>query len=227
MARKTNKTNHVLGLLAGKNEEVADTGAAAEEKNETSGEVKDSPASAASNVQVVAKQEEDELDAEEAELSEPAKAPEADAEETGNDVQDDAGEPAVQETVEGEAEEMQKIDVDMQLSEEDQKELERLENEGNAAATEDDYVFLNVMENLVNETVDKWMQQFGTCTCSRCRADVVALSLTNLPAKYVVVGRNAAAPLMNFYSQQFSGAITVEVTKACTKVMERPHHNRD
>ena len=48
MARKTNKTNHVLGLLAGKNEEVADTGAAAEEKNETSGEVKDSPASAAS-----------------------------------------------------------------------------------------------------------------------------------------------------------------------------------
>ena len=54
MARKTNKTNHVLGLLAGKNEEVADTGAAAEEKNETSGEVKDSPASAASNVQVVA-----------------------------------------------------------------------------------------------------------------------------------------------------------------------------
>ncbi len=240
MARKTNKTNHVLGLLAGKNEEVADTGAAAEEKNETSGEVKDSPASAASNVQVVAKQEEDdmiadtvkqlleeELDAEEAELSEPAKAPEADAEETGNDVQDDAGEPAVQETVEGEAEEMQKIDVDMQLSKEDQKELERLENEGNAAATEDDYVFLNVMENLVNETVDKWMQQFGTCTCSRCRADVVALSLTNLPAKYVVVGRNAAAPLMNFYSQQFSGAITVEVTKACTKVMERPHHNRD
>ena len=99
---------------------------------------------------------------------------------------------------------LQKIDVDMQLSEEDQKELERLENEGNAAATEDDYVFLNVMENLVNETVDKWMQQFGTCTCSRCRADVVALSLTNLPAKYVVVGRNAAAPLMNFYSQQFS-----------------------
>ncbi len=177
MARKTNKTNHVLGLLAGKNEEVADTGAAAEEKNEASGELKDSPASAASNVQVVAKQEEDdmiadtvkqlleeELDAEEAELSEPAKAPEADAEETGNDVQDDAGEPAVQETVEGEAEEMQKIDVDMQLSEEDQKELERLENEGNAAATEDDYVFLNVMENLVNETVDKWMQQFGTCT---------------------------------------------------------------
>ncbi len=32
MARKTNKTNHVLGLLAGKNEEVADTGAAAKRR---------------------------------------------------------------------------------------------------------------------------------------------------------------------------------------------------
>lgn len=235
MARKTNKTNHVLGLLAGKNEETVDALAAAEEKSQASSDIKEGASPAASNVQIVAKQEEDdmiadtvkqlleeELEADEKNLlkSEKTAAKEAETE-------SDAEEPAVQESIEGEAEKMQDMDIEMQLSEEDQKEMERLEREGNSAATENDYVFLNVMENLVNETVDKWMQQFGTCTCSRCKADVIALALTNLPAKYVVVGRNAAAPLMNFYSQQFSGAITVEVTKACTKVMERPHHNRD
>lgn len=242
MARKTNKTNHVLGLLAGKNEEAAAAGAVDNEEKKTAKEPKKSTPSAP-NVQIVAKQEEDdaiadtvkqlleeELDAEEIELPEPTMAAIGEEDEEGADEEEfvpaDIEEIEVQETFE-EEEEMPDTDAAMQLSEEDQKELERLESEGNSAATEDDYVFLNVMETLVNEIVDKWIRQFGVCTCSRCKADVIALALTNLPSKYVVVGRNAAAPLMNFYSQQFSGAITVEVTKACTKVMERPHHNRD
>lgn len=240
MARKTNKTNHVLGLLAGKNEEAVDAGTVETEKKQIAAEPKDKTPSAP-NVQIVAKQEEDdaiadtvkqlleeELDAEEIELPEPTMAAigEEDEEDAEGFTSADVEEIAVQETFE-EEEEMPDTDAAMQLSEEDQKELERLESEGNSAATEDDYVFLNVMETLVNEIVDKWICQFGVCTCSRCKADVIALALTNLPSKYVVVGRNAAAPLMNFYSQQFSGAITVEVTKACTKVMERPHHNRD
>lgn len=240
MARKTNKTNHVLGLLAGKNEEAVDAGTVETEKKQIAAEPKDKTPSAP-NVQIVAKQEEDdaiadtvkqlleeELDAEEIELPEPTMAAigEEDEEDAEGFTSADVEEITVQETFE-EEEEMPDTDAAMQLSEEDQKELERLESEGNSAATEDDYVFLNVMETLVNEIVDKWIRQFGVCTCSRCKADVIALALTNLPSKYVVVGRNAAAPLMNFYSQQFSGAITVEVTKACTKVMERPHHNRD
>lgn len=239
MARKTNKTNHVLGLLAGKNEENMETGAEGNEKVQAAAESKES-APSASNVQIVAKQEEDdmiadtvkqlleeELDAEEISLPEPTKAETGEAEETENDIQDKAEDSAAQEAFEEEAGEMQQNDDGMQLSEEDQKELERLEREGNSAATESDYVFLNVMEKLVNENTGKWIQQFGVCTCSRCRADVTALALTNLPSKYVVVGRNTAGPLMNFYSQQYSGAVTVEVTKACTKVLERPHHNRD
>lgn len=240
MARKTNKTNHVLGLLAGKNEEAVDAGTVETEKKQIAAEPKDKTPSAP-NVQIVAKQEEDdaiadtvkqlleeELDAEEIELPEPTMAAigEEDVEDAEGFTSSDIEEIAVQETFE-EKEELPDTDAAMQLSEEDQKELERLESEGNSAATENDYVFLNVMETLVNEIVDKWIRQFGVCTCSRCKADVIALALTNLPSKYVVVGRNAAAPLMNFYSQQFSGAITVEVTKACTKVMERPHHNRD
>ena len=92
---------------------------------------------------------------------------------------------------------------------------------------EKEYVFLNVMETLVRERVDTYMDQFVTCHCSRCKADIIALALTSLPSKYVVVSRNAATPLMNFYSQRYAGAITVEITKACTRVKEHPHHGRD
>lgn len=255
MARKTNKTNHVLGLLAGKNEETVDTGAANSDRR-GSAEQADG-AAPAPNVQIVAKQEEDdaiadtvkqlleeELEAEEFVLPEPTKAA------VGEEIEDEAEEiieeeieetieedteayapvneePVTEETVKREVEEMQDIADETKLSEDAQKELERLEKEAKTAATESDYVFLNVMEQLVRDIADKYIKQFGTCTCSRCKADVIALALTNLPPKYEVVARNAAAPLMNFYSQQFAGAVTVEVTKACTQVRERPHHNRD
>ena len=111
--------------------------------------------------------------------------------------------------------------------------LKRAEEEALRAAEEKgkdekgEYVFLNVMETLVREKVDIYMNQFATCQCSRCRADITALALTSLPSKYVVVSRNAATPLMNFYSQRYAGAITVEITKACTKVKEHPHHGRN
>ncbi len=48
------------------------------------------------------------------------------------------------------------------------------------------YVTLNIMELLVYEHLDEVMSKFNTCQCDRCRCDVAALALTNLPAKYVV-----------------------------------------
>lgn len=92
---------------------------------------------------------------------------------------------------------------------------------------EEEFVFLNVMETLVEEKVINYMEQFGVCTCSRCKADVAALALTKLPAKYVVVNKTAVSPLINFYSSKYAGQITVEITKACIRVNEVPHHNKD
>ncbi len=105
--------------------------------------------------------------------------------------------------------------------------------EANSAADEAsgqderEYEFINVMEYLVRERVLTYMEQFGNCTCHRCVADTIAVTLTHLQPKYVVVNKNAAAPLMNFYSQRFAGQVTVEITKACILVKENPHHNRN
>ena len=89
---------------------------------------------------------------------------------------------------------------------------------------EDDFITVNVMERLVREKVPQYISQFRVCGCRRCLADVTALALTELPAKYVVINRSAVSPLMNFYSTKYAGRITVEVTKACMAVQKNPHH---
>lgn len=91
---------------------------------------------------------------------------------------------------------------------------------------EPDYVFVNVMGKLVKERIKEYMVEFGNCTCSRCVADTTALALIHLPPKYVVVSKHAETPLLNFYRQHYAAQITVEITKACTRVKQHPHHDR-
>ncbi|EOS69854.1 hypothetical protein C818_02198 [Lachnospiraceae bacterium MD308] len=283
--KRTNKTDHVLGLLAGRTEDVSD---AVDSAEDAASKVEDA---GAGNVQVVAKQEEDEAIADavnhllEEELEEETGAPEAseifiDGEEEAEAIREaedaakrikaesqsesaeavlraaeeerkaaeearraaeEARKAAEEERMAAEEARREAEEKEKKAEEEAQKAEEALrkaEEEAIKAAEEeahktkadqkkDEYVFLNVMETLVRERVDTYIEQFAACRCSRCKADIVALALTSLPSKYVVVSQNAATPLMNFYSQRYAGAITVEITKACTRVKEHPHHNRD
>lgn len=90
----------------------------------------------------------------------------------------------------------------------------------------DGYVFYNIMEKIVQDKAMKYMKQFGNCTCRRCEADTIALSLSKLPPKYVVVKKDSVSPLLNFYEDHFAGQIIVEITKACIIVNKNPRHNR-
>jgi len=86
------------------------------------------------------------------------------------------------------------------------------------------YQYLNVMEHVVKIKAEEYMDKFGVCSCGHCIADVTALTLTQLPPKYMVVSPPAAPPLLNFYSNRFSQQVIVELTKACSIVKENPHH---
>lgn len=94
-------------------------------------------------------------------------------------------------------------------------------------ATDTSFAFVNVMERLVQEKALYYMEQFGICICPRCIADVTALALNKLPPKYVVVNQDAVSPLINFYTNKYAGQITVEITKACIRVGENPYHIMD
>ncbi len=88
----------------------------------------------------------------------------------------------------------------------------------------EEYEFINVMEHVVSVHAKEYMDMFDTCSCSRCKADVIAYSLTHLPSKYIVVNVEEKIPLMSFYEKKYASQMRVELIKACMVVKENPHH---
>lgn len=89
---------------------------------------------------------------------------------------------------------------------------------------EPDFVVLNLMEQIVREKIIYYMRQFEVCTCDRCVADTIALTLNGLQPKYLVTPPAAIPPLISFYTNKYISDITVEATKACQVVKEHPRH---
>ena len=89
---------------------------------------------------------------------------------------------------------------------------------------DESYYYVNVMEAIVRKKAEEYIHTLGMCTCNRCFVDTIAVALTNLPAKYVVVQDNSTSPLLNYYSDKLEGEVTIEVMKACMLVKEHPHH---
>ncbi|MBS4979942.1 MAG: late competence development ComFB family protein [Lachnospiraceae bacterium] len=92
------------------------------------------------------------------------------------------------------------------------------------APEEPEFITLNLMDRIVQDKIIYYMRQFDVCTCSRCIADTVALTLNGLPPKYIVTTPAAVDPLVSFYTNKFIADITVEATKACITIKENPRH---
>ena len=60
--------------------------------------------------------------------------------------------------------------------------------------------------------------------CPRCVADVKALALTRLPAKYVVLPAEHKKPMLSLYQARYDGDVTTQVIYACKAVMDAPRH---
>lgn len=90
----------------------------------------------------------------------------------------------------------------------------------------DETSYVNVMQILVDEKADKYMEMFGLCQCERCKADVRAYALNHLPPKYVFMGRNEMVPRLTVYESKYSSDLVAQLLNACRIVMETPHHAR-
>ncbi len=88
----------------------------------------------------------------------------------------------------------------------------------------DGSVFINVMELLVDEKLERYVKMFGLCDCLRCLADAKALALSRLQAKYVVLEENTRIPMLSFYEAKYEELVIPEVIHACKTVMEHPRH---
>ena len=89
---------------------------------------------------------------------------------------------------------------------------------------EEKVICANIMEILVERKAETYMELFGLCCCDRCKMDVQALALTELPAKYVVMGKNELPLRLSLYEGRMNTAITAQILRACKVVLAEPRH---
>ncbi len=90
------------------------------------------------------------------------------------------------------------------------------------------YRLLNVMEILVDETIDEILRaNKDICACDRCRLDLSAVALNKLPTIYVVTTEGEVIKRTNSLKQQFKVDIIRALTEALGVVRKNPHHIKE
>ena len=228
MAKKTNKTSHVLNLITGSQPPVASSGetqpsSSASGETQQEGSAAEEPVRVPSaNVTVVDPREEGKL-AEEIQknlIRELEKEQEEKhAEEQAEQSREQEEQP---EQFEEQPEEQPQIKVGTPV-------LEKTKEPGSQEEQKQEdgpgYRVVNIMEEILTpELILDALKSNDTCTCSRCQADVKALMLTRLPPKYIVADNTAVPMLLTYYHNKFRVAVISQSIRACMDVKERPRH---
>lgn len=82
----------------------------------------------------------------------------------------------------------------------------------------------NLMEEIASTLLDDILDQEDMCNCGRCRLDVLAKTLNNIPANYVVNERGKAFSRAEFLELQKSVDIYAALAAAIRIVKENPRH---
>ena len=229
MAKKTNKTSHVLNLITGSQPPVASSGqtqpsSSASGETQQEGSAAEEPVRVPSaNVTVVDPREEGKL----AEEIQKNLIQELEKEQT----EEQAEQPGKQEEQQEEQSEEQPEEQTEEQTEQPktnagtpvQKELEQQEEQKQEDGPS--YRVVNIMEEILTpELILDALKSNDTCTCSRCQADVKALMLTRLPPKYIVADNTSVPMLLTYYNNKFRVAIISQSIRACMDVKEHPRH---
>lgn len=85
----------------------------------------------------------------------------------------------------------------------------------------------NVMEILVMETIGEILSNNETlCDCERCRMDIAALALNELPNLYVVTAEGEVMQRTRSLRQQTKVDVIKAVSRAISRVADYPHHQK-
>ena len=237
MAKKTNKTSHVLNLITGSQPPVASSGetqpsSSASGETQQEGSAAEEPVRVPSaNVTVVDPREEGKLaeeiqknliqELEKEQTEEQAEQP-GEQEEQSEEQPEEQPEEQTEEQQEEQTEEQTeqpKTNAGTPVQKEPEQQEEQKQEDGPS------YRVVNIMEEiLTSELILDALRSNGTCTCSRCQADVKALMLTRLPPKYIVADNTTVPMLLTFYRNKFRVAVLSQSMRACMEVKEHPRH---
>lgn len=233
MAKKTNKTSHVLNLITGSQPPVASSGetqpsSSASGETQQEGSAAEEPVRVPSaNVTVVDPREEGKLaeeiqknliqELEKEQTEEQAEQPgeqEEQSEEQSEEQTDEQPEEQTEEQTE-----QPKTNAGTPVQKEPEQQEEQKQEDGPS------YRVVNIMEEILTpELILDALKSNDTCTCSRCQADVKALMLTRLPPKYIVADNTTVPMLLTFYRNKFRVAVLSQSMRACMEVKEHPRH---
>ena len=241
MAKKTNKTSHVLNLITGSQPPVASSGetqppSSASGETQQEGSAAEEPVRVPSaNVTVVDPREEGKLAEEiqknliqelekeqtEEQAEQPGKQeeqPEEQPEEQSEEQPEEQPEEQTEEQTEEQIEQP-KTNAGTPVQKEPEQQEEQKQEDGPS------YRVVNIMEEILTpELILDALKSNDTCTCSRCQADVKALMLTRLPPKYIVADNTTVPMLLTFYRNKFRVAVLSQSMRACMEVKEHPRH---
>ena len=233
MAKKTNKTSHVLNLITGSQPPVASSGetqpsSSASGETQQEGSAAEEPVRVPSaNVTVVDPREEGKLaeeiqknliqELEKEQTEEQAEQPGEQEEQSEEQPEEQSEEQSEEQTEE--QTEQPKTNAGTPVQKEPEQQEEQKQEDGPS------YRVVNIMEEILTpELILDALKSNDTCTCSRCQADVKALMLTRLPPKYIVADNTTVPMLLTFYRNKFRVAVLSQSMRACMEVREHPRH---
>ena len=236
MAKKTNKTSHVLNLITGSQPPVASSGetqppSSASGETQQEGSAEEPVRVPSANVTVVDPREEGKLaeeiqknliqELEKEQTEEQAEQPGEQEEQSEEQTEEQSEEQSEEQTEEQTEEQIEqpKTNAGTPVQKEPEQQEEQKQEDGPS------YRVVNIMyEILTPELILDALKSNDTCTCSRCQADVKALMLTRLPPKYIVADNTTVPMLLTFYRNKFRVAVLSQSMRACMEVKEHPRH---
>lgn len=87
------------------------------------------------------------------------------------------------------------------------------------------YKLKNYMENIVSSTTDDILKLLNICKCDKCRLDIIALALNELPPKYIVTEKGELYSKLNELENQFGIDVQAAIIKAALQVGKNPKHD--
>lgn len=87
------------------------------------------------------------------------------------------------------------------------------------------YELKNQMETVARQALNEYMSKVNlSCTCEHCLADILALTLNQLPAKYYVTLKGEILTQWESQSSPDQARIIAAVVRAAKKVEATPSH---
>jgi len=86
----------------------------------------------------------------------------------------------------------------------------------------------NYMEDAVKKSLDKMIVKYtDICKCDKCKLDISAIALNNLPPRYIVTEQGKLFTKVEEMEPQYEVDVTRELAKAIQIVSKSPHHDSE